>query len=42
MPKEVIAAIEAVISCGRECVVRKERGKWVVLESNRRLVFKEQ
>lgn len=42
MPKEVIEAVEAVIACGKECIVRKERGKWVVLESGRRLVYKEQ
>ena len=41
MPKEVIEAVEAVIACGKECIVRKERGKWVVLESGRRLVYKE-
>lgn len=41
MPKEVIEAAEAVVATGREVVIRKERGKWVVLESNRRLVYKE-
>ena len=41
MPKEVIEAAEAVIATGREVVIRKERGKWVVLENNRRLVYKE-
>lgn len=41
MPKDVIEAIEAVIKTGRECIVRKERGKWVVLETGRRLVYKE-
>ena len=41
MPKPVIEAIEAVIRTGKECIVRKERGKWVVLESGRRLVYKE-
>ena len=35
-------AVEAVIACGKECIVRKEKGKWVVLESGRRLVYKEQ
>ena len=42
MPKEVVEAVEAVIACGKECIVRKEKGKWVVLESGRRLVYKEQ
>lgn len=41
MPKEVIEAAEAVIARGKDCIVRKERGKWVVLESGRRLVYKE-
>lgn len=41
MPREVIDAIEAVIACSKEVVVRKERGKWVVLENDRKLVYKE-
>ena len=41
IPKEVIEAVEAVIACGKEAIVRNERGKWVVLESGRRLVYKE-
>ena len=41
IPKDAIEAIEAVIACGKEVIVRKERGKWVVLESGRRLVYKE-
>ena len=41
MPKDVIAAVEAVVACGKEAIVRKEKGKWVVLESGRRLVYKE-
>lgn len=41
IPQEVKDAIEAVIACGKECIVRKEKGKWVVLESGRRLVYKE-
>ena len=41
MPKEVIEAAEAIVACGKECIVRKEKGKWVVLESGRRLVYKE-
>ena len=42
MPEEVIKAVEAVIATGKEVIVRKERGKWVVLENGRRLVYKEQ
>ena len=41
MPEEVIKAVEAVIATGKEVIVRRERGKWVVLESGRRLVYKE-
>ena len=41
IPREVIDAIEAVIACGKEVIVRKEKGKWVVLENGRRLVYKE-
>lgn len=41
IPKEVMEAVEAVIAAGKEVIVRKERGKWVVLESGRRLVYKE-
>ena len=41
MPKEVIEAVEAVVTTGKEVIVRREKGKWVVLESGRRLVYKE-
>lgn len=41
IPQEVMEAIEAVIRTGKEVIVRKEKGKWVVLESGRRLVYKE-
>jgi hypothetical protein len=41
MPKQVIESIEAVVKTGRDAIVKKERGKWVVLESGRRLVYKE-
>ena len=41
MPKQVIEAIEAVIRTGKEAIVRKEKGKWVVLENGRRLIYKE-
>ena len=42
IPQAAIEAAEAVIACGKECILRKERGKWVVLENGRRLVYKEQ
>lgn len=41
MPQEVINAIVTVIALGKEAVVRRENGKWVVLEHNRRIVYKE-
>lgn len=41
IPKEVINAVEAVIATGKEVIVRKERGKWVVLENRRKLIYKE-
>jgi len=41
IPKEVLEAVEAVIKTGKEVIVRKEKGKWVVLESGRRLVYKQ-
>ena len=41
IPKQVVEAVEAVIATGREAIVRKEKGKWVVLENGRRIVYKE-
>ena len=41
MPREVIDAIKRIIAVGKEAIVRKEKGKWVVLENGRRLVYKE-
>ncbi len=41
MPKEVLDAVERVVALGKEAIVRKERGKWVVVENNRRVVYKE-
>lgn len=42
IPREVTEAAEAVIARGKEVILRKEKGKWVVLENGRRLVYKEQ
>lgn len=42
IPEDVIKAIEAVVSLGKDVLVKKEKGKWVVLENCRRLVYKEQ
>lgn len=41
IPREVLAAVEAVVATGKEVILRKEKGKWVVLENGRRLVYKE-
>ena len=42
MPKEVLEAVERVVALGKEAIVKKEKGKWVVIENNRRVVFREQ
>ena len=41
IPKAVLDAIVSIIATGKEAIVRKEKGKWVVLENGRRLVYKE-
>lgn len=41
MPKEVLDAVERIIALGKEAIVKKENGKWVVVENNRRIVYKE-
>ena len=41
IPREALQAIEAIVRTGKEAIVRKEHGQWVVLESGRRLVYKE-
>ena len=41
MPTEVINAVAGIVALGKEAIVRKEKGKWVVLENGRRLVYKE-
>lgn len=41
IPREVLQAVEAIVRTGKDAIVKKERGKWVVLESGRRLVYKE-
>ena len=41
MPKEVLDAVERIIAVGKEAIVKKERGKWVVLENGKRRVYKE-
>ena len=41
VPSAVLEAVERVVALGKEAIVRKERGKWVVVENNRRVVYKE-
>jgi len=41
MPKEVLEAVERIVAVGKEAIVKRERGKWVVLEQGKRLVYKE-
>ena len=41
MPQEVINAVLRIVALGKEAIVRREKGKWVVLENGRRLVYKE-
>lgn len=41
MPQEVLDAVERIVAVGKEAIVKKERGKWVVLEQGKRLVYKE-
>ena len=41
IPKEVIEAVERVAALGKEAIVKKEHGKWIVIENGRRIVFKE-
>ena len=41
IPKEALDAVERIVAAGKEAIVKKERGKWVVLESGKRLVYKE-
>lgn len=41
MPKEVADAVIRIVSLGKEAIVKKERGKWIVIENTRRLIFKE-
>lgn len=42
LPKEVSDALEAIVASGKEAILKKERGGWVVLENGRRLVLKEE
>lgn len=41
LPKEALEAVERIVAIGHEAIVKKERGKWIVIENNRRIVYKE-
>ena len=41
IPKEVLESIKRVVSLGKEAIVKKEHGKWIVIENNRRVVYRE-
>ena len=41
MPAEVIEAVKAIVRTGKEAIVKREHGRWLVLENGRRLVYKE-
>ena len=41
MPQSVIDAINAIVATGKEAIVKQEHGKWLVLESGRRIIYKE-
>ena len=41
MPKEVIRAIVAIVMNHKEAIVKREGGKWVVVENIRRLAYME-
>lgn len=42
MTDEVIRAVEVIVATGKEAIVKKEHGKWIVIENGRRLVYREQ
>lgn len=42
VPRDVLDTVEVIVACGKEAIVKKERGKWVVIENNRHIVYKEQ
>lgn len=41
IPREVLEAVERISALGKEAIIKKEHGKWVVIENNRRVVYKE-
>jgi hypothetical protein len=41
MPKQVIEAVLAIVRTGKEAIIKKERGKWIVIENGRHIVYRE-
>ena len=41
MPKEVLEAVERIVAVGKEAIVKRERGKWVVIENGRHIIYRE-
>jgi len=41
MTDEAIRAVQNIVATGKEAIVKKEHGKWIVIENGRRLVYKE-
>lgn len=41
MPKPVIEAVLAIVRMGKEAIVKKEKGKWIVIENGRHIVYRE-
>ena len=41
MPQEVLDAVEHIVAVGKEAIVKKERGKWVVIENGRHIIYRE-
>ena len=41
MPQEVLDAVERIVAAGKEAIVKKERGKWVVIENGRHIIYRE-
>ena len=40
--QRLVDAVIAIVRTGKEAIVKKEHGRWVVIENGRRMVYKEQ
>jgi hypothetical protein len=41
IPKEVLDAVERIVAVGKEAIVKKERGRWIVIENGRHIIYRE-